>query len=319
MTDEREEKSMAFSATVLRVFIASPSDVSRERDEIEQAIFKWNTQYAKHMQVVLLPERWENVAPSYSGANPQQILNEKLVNDCDILIGVFWSKLGSPTATHISGTIEEIELCISRNKEIMLYFVNKDYSYDSDLSQLPQLQQFKKDYESKGLHYSYDVDKIVQHLYTKVMDYKEKNNEVKSLPQEIRAISAQTSSEKDDFLSIGNMIDSFVFTDAELLLLKFIVDSEQRYLGSRWQADSTITEIVQWETSIGLLPTLSENYHKALNNLVDRQLLEVSETTSHGNPRLYVMPVHYFNELRKLPSEAQSTIKASELKYMNMV
>lgn len=85
---------MGFKAEVLRVLIASPSDVSQERDEIEQAIFKWNTVYSENMQVVLLPARWENVAPTYRGEDPQQILNEKLVSKCDLLIGVFWKKTG---------------------------------------------------------------------------------------------------------------------------------------------------------------------------------------------------------------------------------
>lgn len=41
------------------------------------------------MNVVLLPSRWEeDVVPAYRGHDPQQIINEQMVNKCDILIGV---------------------------------------------------------------------------------------------------------------------------------------------------------------------------------------------------------------------------------------
>lgn len=80
---------MSFEATVLQVLIASPSDVRDQRDEIEKQIFEWNKQYAEELNIVLLPKRWEDVAPAYSTDDPQQLLNEKLVGKCDILIGVF--------------------------------------------------------------------------------------------------------------------------------------------------------------------------------------------------------------------------------------
>lgn len=37
---------MAFTATVLRVMIASPSDTAEARDAVEAAIYGWNGAYA---------------------------------------------------------------------------------------------------------------------------------------------------------------------------------------------------------------------------------------------------------------------------------
>ncbi|SBO16660.1 hypothetical protein [Carnobacterium divergens] len=45
---------MSFNATVLKVLIASPSDVLNERDEIERAIFEWNLQYADTLKYYCL-------------------------------------------------------------------------------------------------------------------------------------------------------------------------------------------------------------------------------------------------------------------------
>ena len=52
--------------------------------------------------------------------NPQEVINEQVVSKSDILLGVFWSKLGTPTNTHSSGTIEEIIYFISQGKEVII-------------------------------------------------------------------------------------------------------------------------------------------------------------------------------------------------------
>jgi len=288
---------MGFKAEVLRVLIASPSDVSQERDEIEQAIFKWNTVYSENMQVVLLPARWENVAPTYRGEDPQQILNEKLVSKCDLLIGVFWKKLGSATASHPSGTLEEIDLFIQQEKEIMLYFVDKHITMDEDFS--------------KGLYYKYDITKIVEHLYTKVTDYKRKSSNVTNISQGSIVSSVQLFTgdvKNEELLSIESMILSGDLTDGELLLIKFIMDTEERYLGSRWESEQTLAQIAEWQEKESLNNVLCENYDKALINLVERGLLEVADYTSEGNPKLYVLPVSKFNQLRKLSDDVKRII-----------
>lgn len=46
---------MTFSATVLRVLIASPGDLSEERETATAAINAWNAQHALAEGVVLLP------------------------------------------------------------------------------------------------------------------------------------------------------------------------------------------------------------------------------------------------------------------------
>ena len=50
---------MSFAASVLRVMIASPSDIPDARDAVEAAINDWNNANATNKQVVLLPWRWE--------------------------------------------------------------------------------------------------------------------------------------------------------------------------------------------------------------------------------------------------------------------
>lgn len=302
---------MGYKAEVLRVFIASPSDVSQERDAIEQAIFKWNIQYSEDMQVVLLPARWENVAPTYRGEDPQQILNEQLVSKCDLLIGVFWKRLGSATANYLSGTLEEIDLFIQQEKEIMLYFVDKPFTMEDDFSEIEKVKAYKKEYQAKGLYYNYDITKIVEHLYTKVKDYKRKISDVTNILQENTTPPVQLSTEvikSEDRLTLESMILSGALTDYELLLINFILDTEERYLGSRWKEEQTLAQINEWQKMKFLNDDLYRNYEKAVFNLVERGLLEVAEHTSQGNPRLYMLPISKFDQLRALPNEVKNIL-----------
>jgi hypothetical protein len=88
---------MSFKSETYRVLIASPSDLSEER----QAVNDWNAQHAAAESVVLLPVKWETHATPQSGVRPQQAINHQLVRDCDILVGMFWTRSGpipeSPT------------------------------------------------------------------------------------------------------------------------------------------------------------------------------------------------------------------------------
>ncbi|MNW45700.1 hypothetical protein D3C74_229720 [compost metagenome] len=164
---------MAFTAIVLRVLIASPSDVASERDKVEAAIIEWNRRYSEEFKIVLLPGRWENdVVPTYRGNDPQKIINEQLVNKCDILIGVFWTKLGTPTLNHTSGTLEEISIFIRNRKEVMLYFVDKDIPRTADFREVEKVDKFKSEYQNMGIYASFDENKIINHLYAKVKSLK---------------------------------------------------------------------------------------------------------------------------------------------------
>src|ERR1700732_2744862 len=135
---------MSFPARVFRILIASPSDVMDEREIAVRVIQQWNDLNAAERQLVLLPLRWEtHSAPEY-GRRPQEIINRQVVDHCDLLIGGFWTRVGSPTGTASGGTIEEIERVASQSKPVMLYFSQAKQDPDKiDLGQLEALRKFK--------------------------------------------------------------------------------------------------------------------------------------------------------------------------------
>jgi hypothetical protein len=113
---------MSFRAQTYRVLIASPSDLSEERQAVTDAINDWNAEHASAEGVVLLPVRWETHARPTTNVRPQQAINDQLVTSSDILIGMFWTRLGTDTGVAESGTVEEIDQFVAARKPAMLYF-----------------------------------------------------------------------------------------------------------------------------------------------------------------------------------------------------
>lgn len=136
---------MSYSAQVFRILIASPSDVMEERDIAVKVIQEWNDLNSAERQLVLLPLRWEtHSAPEY-GKRPQEVINRQVVDQCDLLVGIFWTRIGSPTGVADSGTLEEIERVAKDGKPSMLYFSKANKNPDEiDLKQLEKLRGFKE-------------------------------------------------------------------------------------------------------------------------------------------------------------------------------
>jgi hypothetical protein len=102
--------------------------------------------------VVLLPVKWETHALPTSGVRPQSAINDQLVDRCDILIGMLWTKLGISTGVAASGTVEEIDRFVAAGKPAMLYFSTRKASKDkADPKQAARLRKFKSATYKKSL------------------------------------------------------------------------------------------------------------------------------------------------------------------------
>lgn len=145
-----------FEAIVYKVLVASPGDVAEERDTISDVISRWNHLNAEELKVVLLPVRWETHSAPLMGERPQRVINEQVVTTCDMAVGVFWTRLGSPTGASESGTTEEIEWFIENGKPVMLYFSSQAIEPAKlDLDQYSALKDFEKRMQKIGLTGSY--------------------------------------------------------------------------------------------------------------------------------------------------------------------
>ena len=145
-----------FNAQVVPIMIASPSDVQAERDLVRQIIFGINYTDAFSKSLVLLPVGWETHSSPELGRPAQDQINERLVDRCDILIGIFWTKLGTPTENEESGSVEEIKRHVDAGKPALIYFCDRPVAPDSlEADQWKARQQFKSWCQKNGIYHSY--------------------------------------------------------------------------------------------------------------------------------------------------------------------
>lgn len=148
----------------VRVFIASPGDVSEERDIASLVVGELNRIFANPFGVDLDAIRWETHAWPDIRRDAQDVIN-KQIGEFDILVGVMWRRFGSPTKRAKSGTGEEFERAYDLFKKhgrpkIMFYFRTTPF-YTTDLKELAQFRrvvEFRKALEKLGvLYWTYDV------------------------------------------------------------------------------------------------------------------------------------------------------------------
>ncbi len=104
----------------LRVFVASPGDVAKERDIVSEVANKLNRPdgAATKAGIVLDVVRWETHVSPYMGIPQQVVLDQLPVDSWDIFIGILWRRFGLPTGLkkkssgedYFSGTEQEFDL-----------------------------------------------------------------------------------------------------------------------------------------------------------------------------------------------------------------
>src|ERR1700730_10772135 len=111
---------MGFQANVLKVMIASTGGVAVERCSVTEELYRWNNANAVSRELILEPVKWETYRSPQLGAHPQAILNERLLLDADIVVGIFGTRIGTATTDFISGNVEEIKKHVAAGKLAML-------------------------------------------------------------------------------------------------------------------------------------------------------------------------------------------------------
>lgn len=148
---------MSYVAKTYNVMIASPGDVASERAIIRDVVYEWNAVHSNARKIVLLPIGWESHSSPEMGATAQSIINSQVLDKCDLLVGVFWTRIGTATDNYASGTVEEIQRHIDTGKPAMLYFSSQPVVMDTvDLDQVKKLKDFKDSCQGRGLYESYD-------------------------------------------------------------------------------------------------------------------------------------------------------------------
>ena len=169
----------------VRLFVASPGDVQRERDSIVRVVTE--------LELVIELIRWETHAHPALG-RPQGVINAQ-IGDYDIFVGIMWKRFGTPTGQADSGTEEEFNLAYEEWKrnnrlQVLFYFSQAKYALNSisETEQAAKVLAFKEELKTKGLIWEYPSpnefpNKLRQHLTTILFEkYKERYRMMPNLP-----------------------------------------------------------------------------------------------------------------------------------------
>jgi hypothetical protein len=156
---------MGEAAQILRVVVASPDDVQAERNCLPAVIEEINRDIARDRGLRLELVRWETDAyPGFHPEGPQGLIDPIVcVEDCDVLIGIFWKRFGTPTLEAQAGTQHEFRRAYAawqqhQRPQIMVYFNQKPYmpQRKDEIDQLGQVIEFKQQFPKEGLWWAYN-------------------------------------------------------------------------------------------------------------------------------------------------------------------
>lgn len=170
---KKEKRIIMYQANVYRIMIASPSDIQEEIKVAVEVLNSWNNIHSEPNKMVLLPLHWSISSYPASGKHPQKLLDKQVVEKSDLLVCVFGAKLGTPTDTEISGTVEEIKEHRKAGKDVMMFFKKNVEDISSvDPIQLQKLKEFKESVKNEFLWADFtDTKDFKQQLNNKLQLY----------------------------------------------------------------------------------------------------------------------------------------------------
>src|SRR5450755_4294532 len=127
------------SVGLIKLTLCGPTDVAKEIALAAEAINDWNCQHGERRGFWVKHQHWSTDSYPDALETGQGAINKQLIDSTDILVAIFWSRIGTPTVSAASGTVEEIQRSIAAGKKVMVYF--------SDLEPLPlgaSIEQVKR-------------------------------------------------------------------------------------------------------------------------------------------------------------------------------
>ncbi len=140
----------------IRIFVSCPGDITDELGSIKLIVEEFNKTIGRHNSYVLELLNWKTDTYTQIGVDAQEVINDQIDPRYDILVGIIWLKLGTPTKRDKSGTVEEINRALSNpEKEQLIYFKTTPPTdiTSIDPEELTKINQYKKELGVKGVLY----------------------------------------------------------------------------------------------------------------------------------------------------------------------
>lgn len=175
------------SVRKVRIFVASPSDMSDERERVDKVVTRLNRSTARQLGLVLEFTDWSSYVRPSMGDRPEAVILDQLgVDTWDVFIGLLWLKFGTPPGAEDpvtrlpfgGGTQEEFTLAYrswrrTKRPSIMMYRCERVPANLRDIngSQLHQVEAFFNEFEPEnttpGLYQTFrEAEELEEHLYS---------------------------------------------------------------------------------------------------------------------------------------------------------
>lgn len=141
--------------TLYRVFVAAPSDVAEELQVVEGVLRDWNLQHGQPYRARVETVNWRTHTRPAAGRRPQALVNQQAFDGCDIVVAIFWTRLGTPTGRADSGTVEEIKRGVRQGKQVLVYFSDRPPPGAAKVEH-SRIQRFKSRFGAKSLYWVYN-------------------------------------------------------------------------------------------------------------------------------------------------------------------
>lgn len=161
----------------VKVFVSSPSDVSRERTLAASVIRALNERPTIRDRYKFSPYLYEEHAPAQAGATPQEVVNREMIqpHNADILICILWSRIGTPLTeinpdtgqAYQSGTefefYEAYRSYLRRRSPLVLLYRKLAPPENADPEQIERVNEFFHRFEGptaplRGLYHTFASD-----------------------------------------------------------------------------------------------------------------------------------------------------------------
>ncbi len=228
---------MPSQVTEIKVVIASPGDLKSDRDTVANALSELNLTFnpdGLHFR----PLRWEDDVVIGQGNYSQSVINDQLLNEFDVLVGLIGLRLGTPTPEAPSGTVEEIRRALEREKDhhgfprVLVFFKDAKVSaLDSDPTELLNVKTFSEELQKAGVLFSryetFDaLSKSVRTMLSKIA--KHYQSQFPPLYDEIKNISMG----KEQTETVGQSVTPIEKEEQEWGLLETIEEAKEALTAS---------------------------------------------------------------------------------------
>ena len=148
----------------IKIFLSCPEDIVKAgiKDVVEKVIEEDNIHFKKLFGISLDLIHWKkNVYLGKGNPRVQDRINEKLIKNCDIYLGILWTRFGSPPGpnqegmSYSSGTEEEFYLAKSLGKVLwFLFYRYPPHKNKTDPEQLNKVKKFKEELKKEQIWYA---------------------------------------------------------------------------------------------------------------------------------------------------------------------